>query len=289
MAMVCEQLLNKNRMEMKDHYMQGGRLGQGTYGITYLCQKIATSCNYACKCIPKRKLLVSRRQLLQENVQYEIDILTCINLKKHPNIISIEEITQDDDYVYVVMELCEGGTLFDRLIEQETFSESKAANVIKEIVDAIQTCHHNGIIHRDVKLENVLFQTKNEDSKLKLIDFGLSRFFKHGEVLTDVVGTPMYTAPEVLEGHHGPKVDIWSAGVILYTLLVGFQPFIAYTFQEAYDKIMWGDALSFEEDLGPNISKHAKDLVQRMLKIDVNERLSASEVLEHPWIRNNTR
>jgi len=178
------------------------------------------------------------------------------------------------------------GTLFDHCLACGTFEEPKAAKIIKEIVYAIEMCHSLGIVRRDLKLENLMFQRKHIDSPLKVIDFGLAQFFKDGEVLTDVVGSKAYIAPKVMEENHGPKANIWSIGVILYVLLVGSFPFKANTFRETYTKILEKNG-QFDGVPWLKISEGAKDLIQRMLKHDVNERLSASTILKHPWIEEN--
>jgi len=269
-----------NTIKMMDLYTIGKQLGAGSFGVTYLCTQIATGKHYACKCIPKRNL-VSQNEC--EMVKREVDILRLINLKEHPNIVALKDVLEDDDDVYIVMELCEGGTILDCIIQNGAFDEPRAAQMTKEIASAIEACHGFGIVHRDLKLENLLFQTKDQGSALKVIDFGLAQFFECGDVLTNVVGTPEYMAPEVMERTHGPKVDIWSLEVVLYGLLAGFHPFNGRTFIDVYKKIMKGHHL-FAKDPWPCISKGAKDLIQRMLTYNANERLSASEVLKHPWI-----
>ncbi|CAL9135084.1 unnamed protein product, partial [Musa textilis] len=125
------------------------------------------------------------------------------------------------------MELCEGGELFDRIISRGHYSERAAAALCREIVNVVHCCHSMGVMHRDLKPENFLFLNKREDSPLKATDFGLSTFFKHGDVFRDVLGSAYYIAPEVLRLNYGPEADIWSAGVIVYILLAGVPPFWA--------------------------------------------------------------
>jgi len=273
-------------IKMMDFYTQGKQLGKGNFGITYLCTEIATGQHYACKCIQKSTLISQKHFKM---VQCEIDILKLITLKEHPNIISIKDVFYDDIHVYILMELCEGGTLVDRMIENRTtFGEPKAAQLIKEIVCAIEVCHSLSIVHRDLKLENFLFQTKDKDSPLKVIDFGYAQFFKQGEILIDVIGSLSYVAPEVVEGHHGSRADIWSLGVVLYVLLAGFFPFDGNTIEETCKETMKGHHL-FIKDPWPSISKGAKDLIRKMLTYNVNKRLDASKVLKHPWILKNVK
>ncbi|XP_040373147.1 calcium-dependent protein kinase 1 [Rosa chinensis] len=139
-------------------------------------------------------------------------------------------------------------------------------------------------MHRDLKPENFLFVSQEEDALLKTIDFGLSIFLKPGEKFTDAVGSPYYVAPEVLRKRCGPEADVWSAGVILYILLSGVPPFWAETEQGIFDQVLHGE-LDFSSDPWPSISDSAKDLVRRMLVRDPRKRLTAHEVLCHPWVQ----
>jgi len=268
-----------------DNYTIGQILGQGHFGITYLCTEIATGQQYACKRVLKHNLVLEEER---EMLQREIRILRLISHLDHPNIVSIKDILEDDTSVNIVMELCEGGELYDDILECGALEEPEAARVIKEVVYAIEVCHNLGIAHRDLKLENVLFKTKDKDSVVKIIDFGFAKVFEIDEVLTDIVGSSAYVAPEVMEGDHGPKADIWSAGVILYVLLVRFFPFKDGSMILTYKDVMKKNEL-FTKDPWPSISKGAKDLIQKMLTHDVNKRLSASEVLMHPWIQENVK
>lgn len=146
----------------------------------------------------------------------------------HPNIIKLYETFEDSRNIYLVMEICEGGELFDRIIDKGQFSETEARVIFTQMIQAINYCHSNGIAHRDLKPENFLFLTKAEDSPIKVIDFGLSKHFdeKGGHsAMTTRAGTPYYISPEVLSGNYDESCDIWSSGVILYILLSGVPPF----------------------------------------------------------------
>ncbi|KAI3924605.1 hypothetical protein MKW92_029472 [Papaver armeniacum] len=222
-------------------YELGRELGRGEFGITYLCTDKTTADVYACKSISKKKL---RTAIDIEDVRREVEIMK--HMPQHPNIVTLKDTYEDDNAVHLVMELCEGGELFDRIVAR--------------------MCHKHGVMHRDLKPENFLFANKKETSPLKAIDFGLSIFFKPGERFTEIVGSPYYMAPEVLKRNYGPEVDVWSAGVILYILLCGVPPF-------------WADPW-------PKVSDNAKDLVKRMLDPDPKKHLSAQEVLDHPWLQN---
>ncbi|KAK4745053.1 hypothetical protein SAY87_011365 [Trapa incisa] len=264
--------------KLRDHYTLGKKLGQGQFGTTYLCTHKQTSELYACKSIPKRKLLCREDY---EDVWREIQIMH--HLSEHPNVVRIKGTYEDGMFVHIVMELCGGGELFDRIIQKGHFSEREAAKLIKTIVGVVEACHSLGVMHRDLKPENFLFDTPADDAHLKATDFGLSVFYKPGEVFSDVVGSPYYVAPEVLLKHYGPEVDVWSAGVILYILLSGVPPFWAETESGIFKQILRGK-LDFVSDPWPSISDSAKDLIRKMLERDPKKRLSAHEVLCHPWI-----
>uniref|UniRef100_A0A7N0THB6 Calcium-dependent protein kinase n=1 Tax=Kalanchoe fedtschenkoi TaxID=63787 RepID=A0A7N0THB6_KALFE len=149
-------------------------------------------------------------------------------------------------------------------------------------------CHKHGVIHRDLKPENFLFGNEKETAPLKAIDFGLSIFFKSGEKFTEIVGSPYYMAPEVLKRYYGPEVDVWSAGVILYILLCGVPPFWAETEQGVAQAII-RSVVDFKRDPWPKVSDNAKDLVRKMLNPDPKSRLTAQEVLDHPWLQNTKK
>ncbi|RYR16077.1 hypothetical protein Ahy_B04g073053 isoform J [Arachis hypogaea] len=207
---------------IEDRYLVDRELGRGEFGVTYLCIDRETRELLACKSISKRKL---RTAVDVEDVRREVAIMR--HLPRSPSIVSLREACEDDNAVHLVMELCEGGELFDRIVARGHYTERAAAAVARTIVEVVQLCHKHGVIHRDLKPENFLFANKKENSPLKAIDFGLSIFFKPGERFSEIVGSPYYMAPEVLKRNYGPEIDIWSAGVILYILLCGVPPFWA--------------------------------------------------------------
>lgn len=153
----------------------GRELGHGQFGTTYLCIEKSTGKEFACKTIPKRRLVLEEEI---EDVRSEIQIMH--HMAGHPNVISIVGAYEDAVSVYVVMELCAGGELFDRIIERGHYTEKKAADLSRAIVGVVEACHSLGVMHRDLKPENFLFVNEEEDSPLKSIDFGLSAFFKPG-------------------------------------------------------------------------------------------------------------
>ncbi|XP_010523987.1 PREDICTED: calcium-dependent protein kinase 32 [Tarenaya hassleriana] len=266
--------------EIGSKYTLGRELGRGEFGVTYLCTDKETGETFACKSILKKKL---RTAVDIEDVRREVEIMR--QLPQHPNIVSLKEAYEDDNAVHLVMELCEGGELFDRIVARGHYTERAAAAVTKTIVEVVQMCHKHGVMHRDLKPENFLFGNKKETAPLKAIDFGLSVFFKPGERFNEIVGSPYYMAPEVLKRNYGQEVDIWSAGVILYILLCGVPPFWAETEQGVAQAII-RSVLDFRRDPWPKVSENAKDLVRKMLDPDPKRRLTAQQVLDHPWLQN---
>ncbi|OEL18780.1 Calcium-dependent protein kinase 1 [Dichanthelium oligosanthes] len=271
-------VLRRDSERLKDLYTLGKKLGQGQFGTTYQCVEKATGKHFACKSIAKRKLLTDEDV---EDVRREIQIMH--HLAGHPNVVSIVGAYEDAVAVHLVMELCAGGELFDRIIQRGHYSEKAAAQLARVIIGVVEACHSLGVMHRDLKPENFLFVNQKEDAPLKAIDFGLSIFFKPDEVLSDVVGSPYYVAPEVLRKEYGCKVDVWSAGVIIYILLSGVPPFWDESEQGIFEQVMKG-VLDFSSDPWPSISESAKDLVRKMLIRNPRKRLTAHEALRHPWV-----
>ena len=265
-------------------------LGRGAYAKVYRVQNNKTKEVFACKELAKSKINNMEKFRNEINVMSKCD---------HPNIIKLYEIYEDPRYIELIMEQCLGGSLLDRLLKKmedddETFSEKEASIILKQIVTAISYCHNQGIVHRDLKMENVLFSTNQKNAHIKIIDFGLSQCVekkKLVQVLTGKnygnitmkapVGTPHYISPEVLNGKYNQKCDIWSAGVILFTMLGGYFPFDGETDNQVY-KAIKSKKYNFYDEEWKNVSNEAKDLIKHML-IDENKRYSAEEVLRHPW------
>uniref|UniRef100_A0A0D6QUK9 non-specific serine/threonine protein kinase n=1 Tax=Araucaria cunninghamii TaxID=56994 RepID=A0A0D6QUK9_ARACU len=273
-------VLQRQTENLRDLYTLGRKLGQGQFGTTYLCVEKGTDEVYACKSIAKRKLLSAEDV---EDVRREIQIMH--HLSGHPNVVMIKGAYEDVANVHLVMELCAGGELFDRIIDKGHYSERKAAELARTIVGVVEACHSLGVMHRDLKPENFLLASTDEDAALKATDFGLSVFFKPGQKFSDVVGSPYYVAPEVLCKNYGPEADIWSAGVILYILLSGVPPFWAETEQGIFDQVIDGE-LDFKSEPWPGISESAKDLIRKMLDRNPKKRPSAHGVLCHPWVQD---
>ncbi|CAL1354221.1 unnamed protein product [Linum trigynum] len=273
-------ILGKAYEDVKLHYTIGKELGRGQFGVTYLCIENSTGKQYACKSISKRKLVTKNDK---EDMKREIQIMQ--HLSGQPNIVEFKGAYEDKQTVHLVMELCAGGELFDRIIAKGHYSEKEAAGICRSIVNVVHICHFMGVMHRDLKPENFLLSSKdNNTALLKATDFGLSVFIEEGKVYRDIVGSAYYVAPEVLRRKYGKEIDIWSAGVILYILLSGVPPFWAENEKGIFDAILQGD-IDFESHPWPVISSSAKDLVQKMLTQDPKRRITAAQVLDHPWLK----
>ncbi|KAF5795548.1 putative protein kinase CAMK-CDPK family [Helianthus annuus] len=254
-------------------------LGRGRFGVVYRCFSTISGDSFACKSIDKRLLSDPTDR---ECIDKEPKILQLLN--RSPNIIQIHGLYENDDYVHIVMDLCESPDLFDRISNHAgVFSEQEACSVFSQLMLSISYCHRLGIAHRDIKPDNVLFDSRG---RLKLADFGSAEWFgmNEGGMMTGVVGTPYYVAPEILSGReYNEKVDIWSAGVILYIMLAGVPPFYGETPAETFEAVLRGN-LRFPTKIFRSVSPEAKDLLRKMLSKDVSRRLSAEQVLRHPWV-----
>ncbi|OAY80091.1 calcium-dependent protein kinase 2-like [Ananas comosus] len=274
-------VLGRPMEDVRTTYSIGKELGRGQFGVTHLCTHKATGEKLACKTIAKRKLATKEDV---EDVRREVQIM--YHLSGQPNIVELRGAYEDKQSVHLVMELCAGGELFDRIIARGHYTERAAAALLRTIVQIVHTCHSMGVMHRDLKPENFLLLNKDEDAPLKATDFGLSVFFKEGEVFKDIVGSAYYIAPEVLKRKYGPEADIWSIGVMLYILLCGVPPFWAESEHGIFNAILRGH-IDFTSDPWPNISSGAKDVVRKMLNSDPKQRLTAFQVLNHPWIKED--
>ncbi|KAM4123270.1 hypothetical protein ACB094_01G147000 [Castanea mollissima] len=276
---ILGRVLKRPMEDVRSSYTFGRELGRGQFGVTYLVTHKVTGEKFACKSIATRRLIKGDDI---EDVRREVQIMH--HLTGHRNVVELKGAYEDRHSVNLVMELCAGGELFDRIIAKGHYSERAAAGLCRQIVTVVHNCHSMGVMHRDLKPENFLLLSKDEDSPLKATDFGLSVFFKPGDVFKDLVGSAYYVAPEVLRRNYGAEADIWSAGVILYILLSGVPPFWGENEQGIFDTILRGH-IDFSSDPWPSVSSSAKDLVKKMLRADPKERLSAAEVLNHPWMR----
>ncbi|KAL8195203.1 hypothetical protein R6Q57_025606 [Mikania cordata] len=249
-------------------FESGETIGQGKFGSVVKCRNRISGEEFACKILPKG----------EETVHKEVEIMQ--HLSGHPGVVTLKAVYEDAQFFHLVMELCPGGRLLDQMREDGLFSEQKAANLMKELMLVLKYCHDMGVIHRDVKPDNILLSASGS---IKLADFGLAARIANGQSLYGVVGSPAYVAPEVLLGGYSEKVDIWSAGVVLHALLVGLLPFGGNSVNTVFEAVK-NVSINFQDKLWDSISQPACDLIAHMLTRNVSDRYTAEDVLRHPWI-----
>ncbi|SBT76869.1 calcium-dependent protein kinase 3, putative [Plasmodium ovale] len=262
---------------LEDFYNLGEQpLGKGTYGCVYKATDKLLKIQRAVKVVSKKKLKNIPR------FRQEIDIMKNLD---HPNVVKLLETFEDNEHIYLVMELCTGGELFDKIVKKGSFVEIYASFIMKQVYSVLNYLHIRNICHRDIKPENFLFYDKSTESLIKVIDFGLASYFSdiNSEMKTKA-GTPYYVAPQVLTGCYDYKCDLWSAGVLLYILLCGYPPFYGESDHEILSMVKKGK-FNFKGKEWNNITDEAKDLIKRCLTMDPMKRISASDALKHPWFR----
>lgn len=232
--------------------------------------------------------MVNKSYLDHEKQQKLINEITILKRLDHPNILRLYEFFQDQKRYFLVTELCNGGELFDKIADESYFHEQDAAKIIKQVLSAVNYCHQRSIVHRDLKPENILLNRDFNDPKVTLIDFGTAASLTPGKKFTIPFGTSYYIAPEVLKFSYDEKCDIWSVGVILYLMLVGYPPFNGKDERRIQEAIKKG-RYQLNEDEWAQVSPEAKDLVSRMLEYNPRQRISALDALKHPWIQENTK
>ncbi|XP_065446508.1 ribosomal protein S6 kinase alpha-2 isoform X1 [Chrysemys picta bellii] len=273
------QQLHGNNIHFTDGYEIKEDIGVGSYSVCKRCVHKVTEAEFAVKIIDKSK----------RDPSEEIEIL--LRYGQHPNIITLKDVYDDGKYVYLVMELMRGGELLDRILRQKCFSEREASAVLCTITKTVDYLHSQGVVHRDLKPSNILYmdESGNPDS-IRICDFG---FAKQLRAENGLLMTPCYTAnfvaPEVLKRQgYDAACDIWSLGILLYTMLAGFTPFANGpddTPEEILARIGSGK-YALAGGNWDSVSDAAKDIVSKMLHVDPHQRLTAVQVLRHPWIVN---
>jgi len=246
----------------------------------YLAKKKSDNTELAVKTFDK--------SLLHSNDKAKASLINEINIMRklsHDNIIKLYEIYENDHAIFLIVELLRGGELFERIVKKGQYNEKDTCTLMKKLLSSLNYLHERGIMHRDLKPENLILKDNDNDWDIKIADFGLATHINVSEFLFKRCGTPGYVAPEILaDEKYDEKVDIFSAGVILYILLTGGSPFHG----KSYNEILWKNKtcdIKFNfNDYGHKISESATDLMKKMLAKDPKQRISAREALQHDWI-----
>ncbi|XP_066487545.1 serine/threonine-protein kinase 33 isoform X2 [Tiliqua scincoides] len=266
-------------------YTFGRKLGQGSFGVVMEATHKETGVKWAIKKMNREKAGSSAIKLLER----EVNILKRVN---HEHIIHLEEVFETPKRMYLVMELCEDGELKKILHRKGYFTENETRHIIQSLASAIAYLHRKDIVHRDLKLENILVKSSDidEDNEMKLnikvTDFGLAVQKMGGSesMFQSTCGTPIYMAPEVISAHdYSQQCDVWSIGVIMYMLLCGEPPFMAGSEEKLFDVIKKGD-LQFKHSIWDSVSEAGKHVLQLLLKVDPAHRITANELLDNQWI-----
>ena len=253
------------------YYILGKTIGEGTFGKVRLGTHVLTGEKVAVKVLDKHRITdVSDA----ERVSREIHILKII---RHPNLIQLYEIIETTKQLCLIMEYASGGELYDYIVANSRIAETEACRIFQQIISGLEYLHKLKVVHRDLKPENLLFDTSNN---IKLVDFGLSNTYKQGEKLKTACGSPCYAAPEMVAGkkYNALQVDIWSAGVVLFTLLCGYLPFEDPDTSKLYKKI-----LNSDYKLPKFISDKAKGMLEGLLNTDPIKRFTVDKIRNHPW------
>ncbi|GMH48088.1 hypothetical protein TrRE_jg11832 [Triparma retinervis] len=265
--------------ECESFYKMGKILGQGSFATVRLATHKKDGTKWAIKVIKKNSVGPDDEAALKS----EVEVLQTVS---HDNIVRLNEVFDCSQNLYMVMEVCAGGELFDRITEKDHYSEEEARFAIRQIATALDYCHERNIVHRDLKPENLLYGDHSDDATLKLADFGLAKLLDAETLLHAQCGTPGYVAPEIVKNEaYGVQVDMWSLGVIAYILLCGFPPFYDDNNQALFKSIKKGQ-YEYPSPFWDDVSDVARDLIDKLLVLDPEKRFTAKQVLEHPFLSN---
>ena len=255
---------NKNS-DISDLYELLQPISKGKFGLVKLAQNKLTKKKVAIKMLSRKK----EKKFIEE--------LKILKILDHPNIIKINEVFQDKSFIYVVMDYCIGGEIISQ--SNREYSENYIALVVFKLLHALNHMNLVGIVHRDLKPENCLIDGEGD---IKIIDFGFATFINPFLKIRGVVGTPYYMAPEVLSGVYGPECDVWSIGIIMHILIMGYPPFTGKTNLEIIEKIKKDKVVIGTKEIN-KVSPKARELLRNLLCKDPKKRISASEAIKNPW------
>ncbi|ESO09961.1 hypothetical protein HELRODRAFT_73300 [Helobdella robusta] len=253
------------------YYQMETTIGKGNFAVVKLATNIVTKSKVvAIKIIDKSRLDPENLKKIYREIQ--IMKLLC-----HPHIVRLYQVMETETMIYLVLEYASGGEIFDHLVAHGRMNERDARQKFKQIITAVAYCHSRSIVHRDLKAENLLLDA-NKD--IKIADFGFSNYCASGNLLSTHCGSPPYAAPELFEGHQydGPKVDIWSLGIVLYVLVVGSLPFDGSNLASLRKRILAG---KFRVPFF--MSTECEDLIRCMLNVDPTKRASMNDIINHRW------
>ncbi|QCE06390.1 phosphoenolpyruvate carboxylase kinase 1-like [Vigna unguiculata] len=258
---------------LQQDYVVSEEIGRGRFGTVYRCSSADSGESYAVKSIDKVAITAGGDSLDTQCLFTEAKIVQL--LSPHPHIVTLHNLYEDEKHLHMVLDLC-----YEPTFHLQVMPEREAASMMWQLMKAVSHCHRFGVAHRDIKPDNILLDKEN---RLKLADFGSADTFKEGDLMSAVVGTPHYVAPEVLAGSgYTEKVDVWSCGVVLYQMLAGVLPFRGDSPVEIFEAVLHS-SLRFPTWVFSSVSHSAKDLLRRMLCREVSRRFSAEQVLRHGW------
>ena len=255
-------------------FMLKQTIGHGAFSVVKIAIHKTTKKQYACKIIKREKM---KKENFEERFEQETRILQQM---RHPHIAQLHAVFEDNNFFYVLIELCPNGELFKYIIMNKYLSEKEAKFYMKQIMDAMKYIHDSGVVHRDLKPENILL---DEENRLKITDFGFSRYIIGDPIVKTTCGSPCYASPACIEGkpYNGFKNDIWSLGVILFAMVTGQLPWTKKNEAELFQQISKADFT-----IPTYLSKECSSLISSMMNIDENKRPTCDEILKDPWFKD---